>query len=107
MPAHPNELDMRRIEKLLDQRQRYRYVAPEVIAIAGGYQVISPCCSRNIDRDGGPIDIARLEFDAEAKVWRLYRKNHAAGQWELHLCLRELHAVVAQLNEDPERRFWQ
>ena len=39
---HPNEFDLRRITRMLAQRVRYRYVEPEVQAIADGYQIVSP-----------------------------------------------------------------
>jgi hypothetical protein len=60
MAAHPNELDRRRIERLLKRRKRYRYVSPTVEAVTSGYRVESPCCSRNIDREGGVVDVALL-----------------------------------------------
>jgi len=55
LPAHPNELDRRRIERALGSRKRYRYVSPIVRGVTGGYLVESPCCSRNIDAEGGVI----------------------------------------------------
>ncbi len=39
MAAHPNELDRRRIERLLKRRKRYRYVSPNVGAVTSGYRV--------------------------------------------------------------------
>jgi hypothetical protein len=32
--------------------------------VAGGYRIVSPCCSRNIDQAVGLIDIARIEWEA-------------------------------------------
>ena len=62
--AHPNEFDHKRIERALDQRERYRYVAPQVIADEDehGYRIESPCCSRNVEPAGGIIDIALLKY---------------------------------------------
>ena len=104
---HPNEFDLRRIARLLAQRVRYRYVEPEVQAIIGGYRVVSPCCSRNIDASGGTIDIARLEYAYQEGIWRLYHKDHQQGVWKLHSVAPILQMLITQLNEDPSRVFWQ
>ena len=105
--SHPNELDLRRIMRLLTQRVRYRYVEPEVRAVADGYLVVSPCCSRNIDAGGGTIDIARLEYIGQEKLWRLYHKDHKLDIWKLHSVAPILQMLVTLLNEDPARVFWQ
>jgi hypothetical protein len=102
---HPNEVDRKRIERALGKRKRYRYVTPRVHSAAGGYQIVSPCCSRNIDPEGGLIDIARLEF--RERRWRLSYKDHRAGCWVEHGEYPELGEVLKLLNEDPERKFWQ
>ena len=106
LPAHPNELDRRRIERALRSRQRYRYVSPRVAAIAGGYLIDSPCCSRNIDAEGGIVDVALLHHDAPSAVWQLFRKDHQKGVWELHSTHQRLAEVTDALNADPERVFW-
>ena len=64
--AHPNDLDRKRIERALKSRKRYRYVTPSVTTTIGGYQIESPCCSRNIDRDGGVVDVALLLHERRA-----------------------------------------
>ena len=102
---HPNELDLKRIARRISQRTRYRYVSPEVYAVENGYEVRSPCCSRNIDKTGGTIDIARIEY--AAGIWRLYSKEHATGKWLLHAEYETLQAVLDELNHDTGRRFWQ
>ena len=107
MAAHPNELDARRIMKRLAQRQRYRYVTPRVVFVENGYQIVSPCCSRNVDAHGGEIDIARLEFDAGQETWLLFRKNHLTRQWELSVRSESLEGVLLVLNDDTKREFWQ
>jgi hypothetical protein len=104
---HPNEVDQKRIERALGARARYRYVNPEVWAEEGGYRIQSPCCSRNIDKSGGVIDIARLEYMAESQAWRLYRKDHGRGEWQLYREFIALNALLQFLNQDPERIFWQ
>ena len=104
---HPNELDLRRIERAIDKRKRYRYVSPEVLPETDGYVIQSPCCSRNVDPDGGLIDIARLEFKAPLGYWWLYYKDHVLDHWILHGEYQSLAQILELLNEDPDRRFWQ
>jgi len=103
---HPNDVDRKRIERALDSRARYRYVSPEVRAVEDGYRIESPCCSRNIDQDGGMIDIARLEYASELRRWRLYRKDHARSEWTLFGEFGALPALLQILNQDPDRIFW-
>ena len=102
----PDEVDWRRIERALEQRARYRYVRPAVEADAGGYRIVSPCCSRNIDPEGGTIDIARLEYDELAADWHLYSKNHDTLEW-VPQAQGRLHEMLALLIADPARIFWQ
>lgn len=106
-PLQPNDVDRKRIERALAQRMRYRYVSPLVRSTADGYRIESPCCSRNIDRSGGVIDIALLRYRSESGAWQLYRKDHDQEQWVLDGEYGTLTAVLARLNTDPERLFWQ
>ena len=105
--AHPNDLDLKRIERSLKSRKRYRYVRPLVSGVDGGYRIESPCCSRNIDPEGGVIDVALLLHDPQRQAWHLYRKNHASGTWEHHSDYTRLVDLLELLNADPERKFWQ
>lgn len=107
MPAHPNDLDRKRIERALASRRRYRYVSPIVMFATAGYHVKSPCCSRNIDKDGGVIDVALFCHDAVSGAWRLFWRNHAKQVWELHSVHQRLNTAIDELNADPERTFWQ
>ena len=104
---HPNDVDRKRIERALATRVRYRYVSPDVQADEAGYLIQSPCCSRNVDKSGGVIDIARLEYVAASQVWRLYRKDHAQRAWQFYKEFGALHALLQFLNSDPDRSFWQ
>lgn len=104
---HPNEFDLKRIERRISERQRYRYVSPEVFATENGYEIKSPCCSRNVDKSGGTIDIAKMEYLSESKLWRLYSKSHLDGKWQFHAEYETLQELLNELNLDPERRFWQ
>lgn len=103
----PNELDLRRIVRRLAARLRYRYVAPLVEACEHGYRILSPCCSRNIDADGGIIDIARMEYDEATHGWNLYYKDHSSDKWLLFMHTAQLEQLMECLNEDPLRVFWQ
>jgi len=105
--AHPNDLDRKRIERSLKTRKRYRYVTPQVATTVGGYRIESPCCSRNIDKDGGVVDVALLLHDPDAAKWELFRKDHATGLWQLDTTHERLPSALERLNADPERTFWQ
>jgi hypothetical protein len=103
----PNDIDRRRIMRLLQKRSRYQYVSPQVLPAPDGYRVVSPCCSRNIDRAGGPIDIARFEFSRVTRLWTLYRKDHEQDAWREYACGARLDELMDYLNDDPEKIFWQ
>ena len=104
--GQPNEFDLRRVLRALDERSRYRYVTPQVEPVADGYRIQSPCCSRNVDSDGGVIDIARIEYAATRGDWLLYRKDHRCGVWVLHACGKLLTEMLTLLQQDPARVFW-
>ena len=104
---HPNELDLRRVARAIELRQRYRYVAPCVLPAEDGYLIRSACCSRNIDPDGGVIDIALLRWDEEFPGWCLYRRDHGAHGWITDSRFARLPELFERLNSDPDRIFWQ
>jgi hypothetical protein len=103
--AHPNEVDLRRIARLLEERERYHYVSPLVKSVPGGYRIVSPCCSRNVDQDGGLIDIARIE--CKQGIWKLYSRDHARKLWRMQMQADRLDRLMNFLNEDSGRVFWQ
>lgn len=105
--AQPNDLDRKRIEKALQDRKRYRYVLPRVTPVSDGYRIESPCCSRNVDPEGGVIDVALFQFDSDCAAWHLFRKDHAKAAWELHSSHRRLPDLLNLLKDDPDREFWQ
>ena len=107
LPAHPNDLDKKRIERAIAARKRYRYVTPRVLKTEGGYRIESACCSRNVDKDGGVVDIALVLFDPGDGRWLVHRKNHRAGTWELDSTHGRLTDALALINDDEDRRFWQ
>jgi hypothetical protein len=102
-----NEFDRKRIERAIAGRKRYRYVSPSVHTIDGGYFVRSPCCSRNIDPGGGVVDVALVQQRNALLPWLLYCKDHDAQQWLLYASYHQLAELLADLNADPDRRFWQ
>lgn len=77
--AQPNDLDRRRVERALKTRRRYRYVQPCVHPVPGGYRIESACCSRNIDPEGGIVDIALLLFDEARGEWDMFRRKSRQG----------------------------
>lgn len=98
------ELTRRQIVRALQARKRYRYVKPAVSCIAGGWLITSPCCSRNVDPEGGVIDIALLTHDGER--WYLHVRSGDRSAWTLHNESPRLHPLLAILCEDEEREFW-
>lgn len=104
---HPNELDRKRIERAIKTRKRYRYVTPEVRPTADGYHIVSPCCSRNVDPEGGVIDIAQLVFREDRQCWWLYYKDHEINHWIRQGEYPSLPPILDLLTDDPDRRFWQ
>jgi hypothetical protein len=105
--AHPNDLDLKRIERSLQKRKRYRYVSPSVMNVTDGYKIVSPCCSRNIDPEGGIVDVALLLHDVDRGVWQLFRKDHKNEIWEIESTHDRLIDLLDRLNVDAERKFWQ
>ena len=105
--GHPNEFDLRRIERRLQERLRYRYVVPVITGVESGYRIESPCCSRTIDAEGGVIDVALLLFESSRGQWRLFAKDHERKSWELHSIYPRLTELLDSLVADPKRAFWQ
>jgi hypothetical protein len=111
------------LTKALGLRQRYKYVQPRILREGGGWKIVSPNCSRNIDREGGEIDIALLlpvvpeaavsapvngteSTGADVPRWQLHFRDHARQAWVL--CLEGTQqAVLDRLVEDEHREFWQ
>jgi hypothetical protein len=104
-------LDVVRIERALAGRARYRYVQPRVQAapraLGLGWTIASPNCSRQIDPDGGDIDIAWFEpATGQPGRWRLHRRDHAQGQWVLQAEGLTLEQALAQVCADPLGVWW-
>lgn len=105
--THPNDLDRKRIERAMKERKRYRYVTPVVVPVEGGYRIESACCSRNIDPEGGVVDIALILFAPADAPWQLFRRNHDVKEWELHSTYERIFDLLNELNTDDGRQFWQ
>lgn len=101
-----NVFERKQIELAIRKRKRYRYVRPTVRVVPEGILVESPCCSRRVDPQGGVIDIALLQPLRSGK-WKLYRRDHATGEWELHSQHERLADLLEPLKNDPEQVFWQ
>lgn len=99
------DFTQRQIERALRERARYRYVRPRVLRERDGYRIESPCCSRNVDPQGGLIDIARLVLDASGS-WHLQARDHAAHRWVERHESADLARLLELLRVDAARVFW-
>jgi|ERR1035441_9961541 hypothetical protein len=102
----PNAFDLKRIERALAERSRYRYVKPAVRPAEAGFRIESPCCSRRVDPNGGVVDIALIRH-LPPGMWTLYRKDHGAGDWLLHETYEKLSDLLEELKKDPKQLLWQ
>ena len=93
------------IERALKERVRYRYVQPSVLRDGEGFRIEAPCCSRNVNAEGGVIDIARLT-PAPDGSWALQARDHAAGQWIAYANGMSLGEALDTVCIDAERKFW-
>jgi hypothetical protein len=94
-----------RLQRALRERLRYRYVKPKVLAEGGQFRIQSPCCSRNVDPQGGLIDIALLSPQGGGH-WSLSSRDHATCAWVLRFQDQPLDALIETLCLDTERQFW-
>ena len=106
-----------RLERALRSRVRYRYVRPQVLREANNFRIESPCCSRNVDPQGGTIDIALL-VPASASIdaadapqdarqrWSLCARDHKLGTWVTQCENESLDHLIELLCVDSERKFW-
>ena len=99
------DLMQHRLQRALHQRLRYRYVKPSVLAEGDNLRIQSPCCSRNVDPQGGMIDIALLVPGATGR-WCLCARDHASGTWITRFQNESLDVVLDHLCVDTERQFW-
>lgn len=98
-------LVQRQIERALEQRSRYRYVRPRVLAEGSGWKIASPNCSRNIDPRGGEIDIAWFEPRPDGR-WRVHARDHAAAAWVATADSLALADALALVCHDAGRAYW-
>lgn len=98
------ELLRRRVLRALAARERYRYVHPALHDTDDGWIITSPCCSRNVDPEGGTIDIARIRH--EDASWVLYACDHLLGGWVQHSRSNSLDRLLDLIVHDPHRVFW-
>ncbi|TCF97534.1 hypothetical protein BZM26_30880 [Paraburkholderia strydomiana] len=99
------DLTKRQIEQALRERARYRYVLPRVLRDGQGFRVESPCCSRNVDVNGGLIDIARLTRDDDG-MWHLSARDHTSHRWMPQHESTDLAELLDTLCIDRECVFW-
>ncbi|MBB5411197.1 hypothetical protein HDG34_005157 [Paraburkholderia sp. HC6.4b] len=103
--GRPFDLTQRQIEQALRERTRYRYVVPRVLRDGQGFRVESPCCSRNVDANGGLIDIAWLTRDEDG-MWHLSARDHASQRWMPQHESTDLAELLDTLCIDRECLFW-
>lgn len=94
-----------RIQRSLRARLRYRYVRPHVKREGAGWKIVSPNCSRNIDPDGGEIDIAWFE-PLPAGRWLLHARDHASAAWRPVCGTRDLTSALEIVCADESRVYW-
>ncbi|MBI3367361.1 MAG: hypothetical protein HY021_02565, partial [Burkholderiales bacterium] len=83
-----------------------RYVQPRVVREAPGWKIVSPNCSRNIDANGGEIDIAWL-VPTHERTWLLHARDHARACWVLKASGLTLADALAMVCRDAQREYWQ
>ncbi|MBL8387234.1 MAG: hypothetical protein JNK17_03265 [Hydrogenophaga sp.] len=93
------------IERALKDRARYRYVQPRVLPEGDAFRIEAPCCSRNVDKEGGVIDIALLRPVPDGS-WQVYARNHPMGIWELQARGLTLGDALETVCIDADRIFW-
>lgn len=96
---------VRRVERALKERVRYRYVKPLVLREGESFRIQSPCCSRKVDPSGGLIDIALL-VPHEGSHWCLCSRDHANSTWEPRHQGASLDLLLDLLCVDSEHQFW-
>lgn len=105
--ANVHSFERARILRALKARVRYRYVKPQVLREGQGWRIVSPCCSRNVDPEGGIIDIALLVPRRGVHAgWRLMARDHTLAVWVLHSEARQLDELLEAICQDPRRVFW-
>lgn len=106
-PASGQVLDFtqRHLERALRERVRYRYVQAQVWREGEAFRIEAPCCSRNVDPEGGVIDIALLTPLAGGQ-WQLQARDHSAGLWRPACETGPLDLLLDLLCVDEQRIYW-
>ena len=97
-----------RMQRALNERVRYRYVRPQILREGENFRIQSPCCSRNVDPNGGLIDIALLVPDSPngPNSWSLCSRDHTNQVWVVQLSNQPLDVLLDALCRDESRQFW-
>ncbi|MBK7001764.1 MAG: hypothetical protein IPH35_17815 [Rhodoferax sp.] len=103
-----------RLQRALRERVRYRYVRPQILREGKNLRIQSPCCSRNVDPDGGLIDIALLVSNSSdnpdnpdnPNSWSLCSRDHTHQTWVVQLRDQPLDVLLDALCMDDARQFW-
>ena len=97
--------DAARIHAALQTRARYRYVKPRVVREGRGWKIVSPNCSRNIDPEGGEIDIAWFEPQPRGR-WLVHARDHGQAAWRPLCGAATLASALDLVCADDDRVFW-
>lgn len=108
------DLMLYRLQRALRERVRYRYVRPQILREGKNLRIQSPCCSRNVDPDGGLIDIALLVSNSSdnpdnpdnPNSWSLCSRDHTHQTWVVQLRDQPLDVLLDALCMDDARQFW-
>jgi len=101
-----NDLDLKRIERALRARKRYRYVLPKVLAWLADIGSKAVLLSEHRRRWRN----YRCRFDPirpGAERMAALSKGSSERDMEFHSTCLRLPEVLERLNTDPERKFWQ
>lgn len=93
------------IKRALRRRARYRYVRPRVRREGASFRIEAPCCSRNVDPEGGVIDIALLTPALDGR-WTLQARDHTGRTWVKYAEGLSLVEALDAVCVDAERKFW-
>lgn len=104
-PAKIISLVVKRIERALATRTRYRYVRPVVEPQGDGWRIVCPNCSRTVDPSGGPIPIVWLRPEGR-RLWLMHAWSDAGQCWQARPPALPLDQALTLLCADPNREFW-
>jgi hypothetical protein len=103
--SHPNEFDIKRLEKAFESPFPDK-VKSVVEKTKGGYDLIET----RLPWDGSDNPwtrnlVAKIVFVKSSGIWKLYWMR-ASGKWNLYKELKSLNDVINALKDDVHGCFW-